>query len=75
MKMKELEVPGDSAQRRRENTSPAPEKEDLGCASKIVSGRERAEIDRLSPPALLKQFEEILASKPEDKNKLFAWDK
>ncbi|KAG2290799.1 hypothetical protein Bca52824_050403 [Brassica carinata] len=35
----------------------------------------RAEIDRLSPPALLKQFEEILASKPEDKNRLFAWDK
>ncbi|CAF1864306.1 unnamed protein product [Brassica oleracea] len=34
-----------------------------------------AEIDRLSPPALLKQFEEILASKPEDKNRLFAWDK
>ncbi|KAL0657975.1 hypothetical protein Bca4012_078560 [Brassica carinata] len=34
-----------------------------------------AVIDRLSPPALLKQFEEILASKPDDKNMLFAWDK
>lgn len=38
--MKELDVTGDSAQRRRENASPAPEKENLGCASKIVSGRE-----------------------------------
>lgn len=35
MKMKELDVAGDSAQRRRENASPASEKEDLGCASKI----------------------------------------
>lgn len=35
MKMKELDVADDSAQRRRENASPAPEKEDMGCASKI----------------------------------------
>lgn len=39
MKMKELDVAGDSAQHRRENASPVPEKEDLRCASKIVFER------------------------------------
>ena len=36
--MREINVVGDRAPRRRETASPAPEKVDLGCASKIVSG-------------------------------------